>query len=101
MLKLVHQLSAFFFYVLGLSFFGAYILLRNGYWGIVPSVWLQAADLPFAFCAVLYGGLSLYVSLHDPAKPSRALAWGIAVPLGIVFIVLVVLNFWGLWPFNG
>jgi amino acid transporter len=69
-------------------------------WPTASSVWLQAADLPFAFCAILYGGLSLYVSLRDPAKPSPVLQWGIALPLAALFLVLAVLNFWGAWPFN-
>ena len=95
MLKYLHQLSACFFYSIGTSFFVAYLLLRNGVWPVFSAVWLQTADLPFALCAILYGGLSLYMSLHNPAKPSKILAWGIGAPLAVLFIVLVTLNFWG------
>ncbi len=94
MLRYLHQLSAFFFYALGLSFFVAYILLRNAIWPVWSAVWLQSADLPFALCAVLYGGLSLYLSLHRPDRPSRTLGWLIALPLAALFLFLVVMNFY-------
>ena len=101
MLRYIHQLSAFLFYTFGLSFFAAYILVRNGYGGMAPSIWLQVADLPFALCAILYGGLSLYLSLQHPSRSSKALQWSIGIPLGLLLVVLVILNFWGMWPFNG
>ncbi len=99
MAKYLQQLSAFFFYALGISFFVAYLLLRNN---VVPewsSLWLQVADLPFAFSAILYGGLSLYLSLLVPGKSSKFLPWLIGVPLVALFVFLVALNFWGIWPF--
>ncbi len=99
MQQLLHRLSAFFFYVLGGSFFVAYLLLRNSVWPQASALWLQVADLPFALSAILYGGLSLYASLSTPGKPSRLLAWGIAVPLGLLFVLLLVMNFWGVGPF--
>ncbi len=95
MLRYLHQLSALFFYLIGTSFFVAYLLLRNSIWPVFSAVWLQTADLPFALCAILYGGLSLYMSLRNPGRSSRMLAWGIAVPLVALFAILVVLNFWG------
>ncbi len=100
MRTILHQLSSFFFYVLGGSFFLAYLLLRNGVWPTASALWLQVADLPFAFAAITYGGLSLYSSLATPGKPSRALAIAIGVPLALLFIVLVILNFWGVGPLS-
>jgi hypothetical protein len=99
MTRYLHQLSSFFFYVLGLSFLAAYVLLRNEMLGYWSAVWLQAADLPFALAAILYGGLSLYLSLATGRK-SSVLAWGIGIPLAALFVLLVVLNFWGVWPFT-
>jgi hypothetical protein len=55
--------------------------------------WLQVAELPFALCAIFYGGLSLYFSLCKPGRSSMLLAWGIGVPLGLFFLFLVFLNF--------
>lgn len=99
--RYLHQLSAFFFYVLGLSFFAAYILLRNDVVGEWSALWLQVADLPFILSAVLYGGLSLYFSLVNPGQRSRSLGFAIAIPLALIFLLLVVFNFWGVWPFVG
>jgi hypothetical protein len=97
-LRYLHALSSFFFYTLGVSFFVAYLLFRSGIWPVASALWLQVADLPFALCAILYGGLSFYLSLR-PEGGSKALAWGVAIPLALVFCFLVVLNFWGAWPF--
>lgn len=96
MTRFLQQLSGFFFYALGISFLVSYILLRNSVWPWLSSLWLQSADLPFALCALLYGGLSLYASISVPGKTSKTLAWIIGVPLLIVFLLLVVLNFWGM-----
>lgn len=100
MTKYLHQLSSFFFYVLGLSIFAAYILLRNEVAGAWSALWLQVIDLPFALTAMAYGGLSLYLSLTRPGQIAPKLAWGIAAPLIALFGVLAVLNFWGVWPFT-
>ena len=100
MLKYLHQLSAFFFYLIGSSFFVAYLLYRNKIWSAFSSDWLQLADLPFAFAAILYGGISLYLSLAIPHHKSRGLAWGITIPLTLMFLVLCLMNFWGAWPFT-
>ncbi len=98
MLKFVQQLSAFFFYALGTSFFVAYLLLRNDVWADWSALWLQTADLPFAFSAILYGGLSLYFSLALPGSTSKKLLWWIGIPLLALFTLVVVLNFWGVGP---
>ncbi|NOS67055.1 MAG: hypothetical protein HOO67_01675 [Candidatus Peribacteraceae bacterium] len=92
MLRPLQQLSAFFFYLLGSSFFVAYILLKNKLWMNDAALWMQIADLPLAFCALSYGGLSLYLSVRT--DESKMLPWLIGVPLGIFFVMIVVMNFW-------
>ena len=98
MLPFLHRLSAILFYVLGSSFFLAYIFLRNSILGVWPAVWLQVADLPLIFVGLFYGGLSLYRSIERPESPSRALPWVIGVPLIVTFITLAVCNFWPAGP---
>ena len=85
--------SAFSFYVLGGSFFLAALFMRNDVGGGDAAIWLQIADLPLALSALMFGGTSLYASLR-PERPSRTLAWGIGVPLGLLFLFLVFLNFY-------
>ncbi|MBI3618576.1 hypothetical protein HY213_00905 [Candidatus Peregrinibacteria bacterium] len=96
MLKFLHQLSAVFFYLLGGSFFVAYLFLRNNIGDTWPAWWLQVADLPLALSALMYGGLSLYQSLTIKGH-SRALGWTIGVITGVFFLFLVFLNFSNLW----
>jgi hypothetical protein len=92
MLRLLHQLAAFFFYILGLTFFAAYLLLRHGLGGMWPAWWLQVADLPLALCAILYGGMSMHASLAGVKHP-RVLAGIISIPLIAVFLLLLFVNF--------
>ena len=95
MLTTLHRLSAAFFYLLGASFFIAYVLMRNSLWADPATIWMQVADLPLAASAMIYGGTSVYLSLRgDLDHPSKALPWVIAIPLVLIFTVMVVMNFW-------
>lgn len=64
MLRFLRQLSGACFYLLGASFFGAYVLLHNSLWVPQMSAWLQLMDWPLIASAVVYGGLCVYLSLH-------------------------------------
>lgn len=90
----LHRLSGFCFYLLGLSGFIAYLLVKNNIWAAPSAAWLQMADLPFALSALTYGGLSFYKSLAgDQKKP--VLAGVTFVILAVIFGVIVIGNFWG------
>ncbi len=93
MITLLHRISAICFFALGLSFFVAYIGARNGIFALQSAIWMQSADLPFALSAIVYGGLSFYRSLTSE-KGSKPLAWGIGIPLGLFFCLLLALDFW-------
>ena len=95
MARYLHSLSAVLFYLLGLSFFGAYLLWRNEIEGALSLNWLTVADLPLLITGLLYGGTSVYLSI-DQDHHSRGLAWWIGLPLLILFIVAAVFNFWPL-----
>ncbi len=90
----IKQLSSFLFYLLGSSLFIAYLLMHNNIKAETSAWWLQRADLPFALIAILYGGTSLYRSLHNRETFSPPLAIAIAVPLIAFFVVITMLNFW-------
>lgn len=93
MITYLKQLSGFLFYVLGGTFFLAYLLMYNEMtpWG---GWWLRVADLPLAFVGVLYGGSSLYLSVKPKSGHSKPLFYAITVPLIAIFSTLLVLNFW-------
>ncbi len=94
MLRFLHHLSGFFFYLLGLSFFVAWVMMKNLMLVQPSTVWMQVADLPLAFSAIVYGGLSLYLSLYDAGHPSKFLMWIIGAPLVVFFGLILMMNFW-------
>ncbi|MEK7591744.1 MAG: hypothetical protein AAB489_06125 [Patescibacteria group bacterium] len=94
MLRFLHQLTGFSFYVLGALYFLGYLLLRNDIHPGPIAVLMQVMDLPLIVSALLYGGMSLYLSVRKPESTSRALPWIIALPLIVLFSTLMVMNFW-------
>ncbi len=92
--RTLHQVSAVAFYLLGIGFFTAAVLLKNEAGGNWPAWWMQVADLPLALSAIVYAGFSLYQSMKPGDGHSRRLAWGIAIPLVTFFMMILVLNFW-------
>lgn len=97
MLKHLHSLSAILFYVLGASFFVAYLLHFNKLLGLWPRWWFEVADMPLIIAAILYGGTSLFLSIYNPERSSTALKYSIAIPLIALFLFLVALNYWSLF----
>ncbi len=91
----LHRFGALWFYLLGVSYCIAFLLWRNQFLGDLPAWWMQIADLPLLFAAVLYGGTSVYRSLtHHAEHASRGLAVTVGLPLTALFLAFVVLNFW-------
>ena len=93
MARLLHSISAFCFYLLGSTFFLAYVLQRNVIAGDWPVYWMQVADLPFLLAGLTYGGISLSLSFGEHHKAARIIGWCLAIPLGIVFLSLLFLAF--------
>ncbi|HAI98165.1 TPA: hypothetical protein DCL30_01310 [Candidatus Peribacteria bacterium] len=94
----LHRFSAVLFYLLGISFFAAYLLMHNGIVPLEAAWWLQRADLPLLGSALLYGGVSFYLSVRPRGAPSRVLALLITLFLLGLFAFLVLLNFWEALP---
>jgi len=97
--KFLHAFSSFFFYLLGGSFFVAYLLVRNEVGAPWAVWWLKVADLPLIAVAILYGGTSLYLSVKRKEGVSWPLFIFIALPLFALFLFLCALNFWGILGF--
>lgn len=94
-LAFIHRLSALLFYCLGLTFFLAFVLLRNSIGGSSPEWWIKTSDLALLFVGLLYGGSSLYSSLRKEAEhPSWALLLTIGIPFLLLFLSFVLLNYW-------
>jgi hypothetical protein len=91
--RYIHALSAVLFYLLGSSFFIAFILMRNGIAAENFNAWLHAGDMPLLLSGLLYGGLSVYGSIRSDTSSSKILLIGILVPLVIIFLLLAALNF--------
>ena len=107
MLQFLHKYAATGFYLLVGSLLIAYLLLKNDVFGIYPRIWLEIADLPTIVVTLLFGGLSLYRSVAPNDCRPRLLPWVIGVPLCLLFVFLVILNFWdildwhiGIWALS-
>ena len=59
-----------------------------------PRWWMEVADLPLTLTACVYGGSSLYLSITQPEKHSKVAAIIIGIPLFVVLLFFMVLNFW-------
>ncbi|PIP65547.1 hypothetical protein COU77_03340 [Candidatus Peregrinibacteria bacterium CG10_big_fil_rev_8_21_14_0_10_49_16] len=94
MTEFLQKLSAILFYLLGLTVFGAYLLLRKELYAPWPLWWLTITDLPLLLTGLLYGSTSLYLSLQSASKPSLSLVFFIFVPALLLFVLFTVLNFW-------
>jgi len=92
-IKYLHTLSAALFYILGASFFLAYILLHNSILTGMSGSWLQAGDLPLLLSGLLYGGLSVYRSIQEDDSSSHTLMLAIGIPVAVMFVLFLVLNF--------
>ena len=92
--RYLNTLSTILFYTLGSSFFLAYILMRNEIADPWPLWWLEIADMPLLLIALLYGGLSLYLSLQPEIGGSKAFGTIVALPLSLLFLLFLFLNFW-------
>lgn len=93
MLRYLHTLSAVLFYVLGSSFFLAYVFLRNGIMADASSTWLTAGDMPLLLAGLLYGGLSIEKSIRNDAGASTPIMLGIGIPALVLLVLTLVLNF--------
>ena len=94
MVTTLRRTAGLAFFVLGASFFVAYVLLRNGLWVRETSIWMQSADLPLGFCALVYAGMSVFAGLRHPRKSSHTLAIILAIPLALAFGAILLMNFW-------
>lgn len=94
----LHRLSGFFFFLLGLSLFSAYVFFRNELLGGWPLWWLQVTDLPLLLTAVFYGGTGFYLNLKKPDKSSPVLGGLIFIVLMAAFSFFALLNFWDVLP---
>jgi len=92
-LRYLHSLSAILFYILGGSFFVAFVLLHNGIGGRWPALWMEIGDLPLLLAGVLFGGASVVRSFQGDAPVSKILVIVIALPLLTVFGTATYLTF--------
>jgi hypothetical protein len=92
-IRYLHQLSAALFYLLGLTFFAAYVVYRNGLGTEMPLRLLTEGELPFLACAMLYGATSVILSV-DETGSSKSLRLGVGIPMFVIFVAFVILNFW-------
>lgn len=87
------------FYLLGASFFVAYMLWRNKLLGGLPLLWMQIADLPLLLCGLIFGAASILKGLGEREGVMSLIGWCLAAPLTLLFLGFVLLTFWDVLPF--
>lgn len=92
MLRYLHALAAVLFYLIGGGFFLAYVFLSNDILRTPMAAYLYAGQLPLLLAGILYGGLSVYRSLHAGGQKSCSLALLIALPLAALFLFALILR---------
>lgn len=97
MLRFTHSLSAWFFYPIAATFFGAYLCLRHETLVALCQWWLHVMDLPLLISGLLYGGSSVLLSISDAHGPSKGLVASIFLPVILILAAVLFLNF-GLAP---
>ncbi len=93
MLRYLHSLSAFLFCLLTGSFFLGYVFLKNDIAATWTAQYLYVGQLPLLLTALLYGGLSVYLSLQNEGASSRVLGVIIGAPLIMIFTVFLFIRF--------
>ncbi len=94
MTRYLHSLSAFLFYLLGLSAFVSYVLLHNSIADPWPGFILLVVKMPLVLTGLIYGGISVYRSLTiGEDGGSTALASLITVPVIVLLLLTLFLNF--------
>ena len=88
----LRRASAALFYALGIIVILGIIFVNRGYWVSGFTTLLNVLDLPLLLVGMLFGGSSLVVSLSK-GNPSKALVISVFVPLMILFLIMMYLNF--------
>ena len=90
--RYLHSLSAVLFYILAGGFFLAYLLMTANILPVFMAEFLYAGQLPLLLVSLLYGGLSVYHSLHREGAPSRMLTVLVGLPTTIFFLIVLALR---------
>ncbi len=93
MLRYLHSLSAWLFYLLAGAFFAAYILYHNDILARTAGQFLYIGQLPLLIASLLYGGLSVYQSIRGEESTSRTLGIIITLPLAVLFLLFLMIRF--------
>lgn len=92
MFRFLHTLSALLFYCLAGAFFLNYLLMINNIAPLSLAAFLYVGQLPLLLVSLLYGGLSVYHSLHREGAPSRILTMLIGLPVTVFFLIVLALR---------
>ncbi len=92
MSRYLHTLSAILFYILAGAFFLGYVLMINDIAPLRMAAFLYAGQLPLLFVSLLYGGLSVYHSLHREGTGASVLSILIGLPATVFFLIVLALR---------
>ncbi len=93
-LATLRTIAGTLFFIVGGTYLGAYLLWQTGTAEPFGAWWLAIMDLPFIAMGLLYGALSLHLSVRNPEKPSHIQAWIIGFFAAALFLLAATLNYW-------
>ncbi|HLD63564.1 MAG TPA: hypothetical protein VI913_01575 [Candidatus Peribacteraceae bacterium] len=100
MFEQIRRASEIVFYIMGCSFFLLYMMYHNGI-GAEWARWLmELFDQSFILVALLYGGTSFLRTLTDLKDPNMKIVLAVAIPLGLLYILLLAFNYWNALGFS-
>lgn len=92
-LKNIQKVSLIFFVVLGLAHIVSGLMAENNYSEAIATIINKTLDIPFAFVALIYGAVSLKLSIAREDTKNTIL--NVVLLLGIIGIIgtLIYINF--------
>lgn len=96
MLRFLHQLSAVLFTLLGTALFIVEILWRQEIWMPWTQVLLTTIPLPLLAIGLLYGGLSITLSVTEHRTRTAIVGVLIGIICLVLFAAFAMLRLWPL-----
>ncbi len=92
--KDLHDISAFYFFVLAFAYVIAALAFRNDYMGAYAILFMRVFDIPLALVSLIYGGTSLHLQLSENETRPDA-PWNLVILITCIalFGLAVFINF--------
>lgn len=91
--KNLHEVSAFYFFILGFAYVFLALAFRNGLIVDWALLFMRLFDIPLALVALIYGGTTLYLQLNENEETVNPWSIVIVAACILLFGLVVFVNF--------